>query len=282
MKPTGVPTREVVRGTAPSKVAKGAGLFQAVRAELMKLLSLRSLRWLLVASFILAGVLGLYVTKVLGSNTYKEFSTLQVLNGPVAIATIIVGLLVTVIGVIAITNEYTSGMILSSMTAVPKRGVFFAAKFLAVFLLTLIVSILFVTMLVIFAGMERPELFTMITEDEFSSVILALPVALIFLAFFGMGVGFLLRGSASAITTSLGLIYMLPFLFLIGERINLTWVSKLHDFIIWTSLERMLAGVEPDTTSDGMTYLQSMGIFALWVVIPLVIGAILFHRRDAK
>ena len=116
-----------------------SGLGHAMRAEWAKLTSLRSTK-----VTVLVTVAGTLLVTWLSSRSalhhprqwYQGFDpTAQSLNG------LLVGsLAIGVLGVLAMTGEYGSGTIRSSLAAVPRRGVFMAAKVLVVGLCALVIA----------------------------------------------------------------------------------------------------------------------------------------------
>jgi ABC-2 type transport system permease protein len=97
------------------------GFPQAVRMEWIKLRSLRSTWWVLALT--VAGAAGIAVA--VGVNTRDAAADLT--NN--ALAGIALGLLlVGVLGVLAMTGEYSSGMIRATLAAVPNRPLALAAK----------------------------------------------------------------------------------------------------------------------------------------------------------
>jgi ABC-2 type transport system permease protein len=94
---------------------------QAARMEWIKLRSLRSTWWVLALT--VAGAIGIAVA--VGVNT--EDAAADLTNN--ALAGIALGLLlVGVLGVLAMTGEYTSGTIRATLAAVPNRPLVLAAK----------------------------------------------------------------------------------------------------------------------------------------------------------
>ena len=132
--------------TAPRRVTGGAvsgpwraGLSQTMRAEWTKLVSLRSTRWTLLVTAV-----GTFLVTWLATRSelhhsarwYRGFDpTNQSLSG-LAIGSLALG----VLGVLAISGEYGSGTIRSSMSAMPRRGVLLTAKVVVVGLGTLVIG----------------------------------------------------------------------------------------------------------------------------------------------
>ncbi len=104
-----------------------AGLRQAIGAEWAKLTTLRSTKWALLITFagaILVTFLSTRGARHQNASFYQGFDpTNQALAG-LALGSLVIGIL----GVLSMTGEYGSGTIRSSLTATPRRAVFFGAK----------------------------------------------------------------------------------------------------------------------------------------------------------
>src|SRR5919109_3792538 len=105
---------------------------QAARMEWIKLRSLRSTWWTLLVT--MAGTVGIGIV-VLASYTPSHFERMSAAGrasfDPVNmgfIGTIAGMLAIGVLGVLTMTSEYSSGMIRASLTAIPNRPLFLAAK----------------------------------------------------------------------------------------------------------------------------------------------------------
>src|SRR3984885_6046379 len=131
-----------------------AGLGGAIASEFTKLRSVRSTYWTLGALFIVSVGLAVAITAGTAANMVNNpqnkagFDATQTSLG----AFFEIGqLIIAVIGAMVITSEYSTGMIRTSLTAPPRRGVLYAAKAIAFTAVTLVISVItsFVTF---FAG----------------------------------------------------------------------------------------------------------------------------------
>ena len=121
-----------------------AGLRGAIASEFTKIRSVRSTYWTLAALLVVSIGIGAAIT----GGTAASFS-----NNPAnkagfdatqisLIAFFEIGqLIIAVIAALAITSEYSTGMIRTSLTAQPRRGTVYAAKAIVLTSLTLIVSL---------------------------------------------------------------------------------------------------------------------------------------------
>jgi ABC-2 type transport system permease protein len=133
-----------VRLSSLPPAAGRAGLRGAIASEFTKLRSVRSTYWTLGGLFIVSVGLGLAITAGTAANMASNpqnkagFDATQISLG----AFFELGqLIIAVIGAMVITSEYSTGMIRTSLTAQPRRGVVYAAKGIAFTAVTLVISI---------------------------------------------------------------------------------------------------------------------------------------------
>ena len=114
-----------------------------VRSEWTKLRSVRSTFWALTVAVVLGIGLGAAITAVAAHSYAKESIADQLTWDPTSLSTsglAIAQLAIAVLGVLYISSEYSTGMIHTSLTAVPKRGRVLAAKSLVYAAVTFIVG----------------------------------------------------------------------------------------------------------------------------------------------
>src|ERR1700689_2670581 len=140
-----------LRLSALPPAAGRAGLKGALASEFTKLRSVRFTYWTLGALFIVSVGLGIAITAGTAANFANNpgnkagFDATQASLG----AFFEIGqLIIAVLGAMAITSEYSTGMIRTSLTAQPRRGVVYAAK--AIVFTTVTLGISFVTAFIAF------------------------------------------------------------------------------------------------------------------------------------
>ena len=133
-----------VRPAALPSAAGRAGLRGAIASEFTKLRSVRSTYWTLGALFLVSVGLGIAIAAGTAANFNVHpfqkvgFDATQTSLG----AFFELGqLIIAVIGAMVITSEYSTGMIRTSLTAQPRRGVVYAAKAIAFTAVALVISV---------------------------------------------------------------------------------------------------------------------------------------------
>jgi ABC-2 type transport system permease protein len=131
-----------------------AGLRGAIASEFTKLRSVRSTYWTLGGLFIVSVGLSVAITAGTAANMANNpgnkagFDATQTSLG----AFFELGqLIIAVLGAMVITSEYSTGMIRTSLTAQPRRGVVYAAKAIAFTAVTLVISLV-TSFVAFFAG----------------------------------------------------------------------------------------------------------------------------------
>jgi ABC-2 type transport system permease protein len=143
-----------VRLSSLPSAAGQAGLRGAIASEFTKLRSVRSTYWTLGGLFIVSVGLSVAITAGTAANMANNpgnkagFDATQTSLG----AFFELGqLIIAVIGAMVITSEYSTGMIRTSLTAQPRRGVVYAAKAIAFTTVTLVISLV-TSFIAFFAG----------------------------------------------------------------------------------------------------------------------------------
>ena len=195
-----------------------ATLRTSVASEWIKLRSLRSTWWALLATVAIIAGLGTLFAAV-RAQRYNEISreSFKLLGDPTEISLrgIYLGqLALGVLGVLIVSGEYATGMIRASLTALPHRWPVLAAKTLVVGAVTFIVA-----EIAAFAAFLLGQLALASTHQQAS---LATPgalracigagVYLTLIALLGVGLGFMLRSTAGGIATLVGIVLILPLL----------------------------------------------------------------------
>jgi ABC-2 type transport system permease protein len=264
-----------------------AGFGGALRSEFTKIRSLKSTYWTLLA----------LVTACIGIGalfSFGEVSHVRQFAGTRASASVMAGarvhavadslfgllvgqLIIVVLGALIITSEYSTGMIRTSLTTMPRRGTLFAAKAVALGAIALVTGLI-TSFGSFFAGQA-------ILSTQHVSAALGQPGVLravigggLFLTVCGLlsfGIGTVLRHTAGAITASIGLLFVLLILsgFLPG-----TWAVHIDK---WIPFNAGAAVWERFTGTDMFQPWTGFAVFCGYAAIAILGGLVLFRRRDA-
>ena len=247
------------------------GFPQAARMEWIKLRSLRSTWWVLALS--VAGAAGIAVA--VGVNT--EDAAADLTNN--ALAGIALGLLlVGVLGVLAMTGEYSSGTIRSTLVAVPNRPLALAAK-AAVFGVLALAAGEAAAFIAFFAGgAALPAAIPAPTLGQpgvLRAVVLG-GAGYCLIGLLGVGFGAVVRHTPAAIAMLVGGVYVLAQL--VAGLAN--WMMAWLPIAI---VANSLSVTRP--VGDGQLRFLSpwagLGVLGLYAAVSLAAGAFLLARRDA-
>jgi len=268
-------------------VSSGPGLSFAalIRSEWIKLWSVRSTVW----SLSLVVVVSLGMAAVMAWAT-----TLQLNNGagpadlsvlPAADQAAIVlqaatfgvffgQLIVAVLGVLVISGEYSTGMIKSTLTAVPRRLGALGAKAVVLFACTFAVGVVStVGSFLVAAPMLAGQGLSVSLFD--SAVVLPLLGASLYLgliAVFALGIGTILRSSAGGIAAALGALLLLP---IVLSMIPAQWAMDVSPYLLSN------AGTALFSTTATMEPWQGLLVVLGWIVAVVGLAAVLLKKRDA-
>ncbi|MGD0704864.1 MAG: ABC transporter permease [Trebonia sp.] len=301
-----------VRLSALPPAVGRAGLRGAIASEFTKIRSVRSTYWTLGALFIVSVGLGVAITAGTASNFANNpgnkagFDATQVSLG----AFFEIGqLIIAVLGAMVITSEYSTGMIRTSLTAEPRRGVVYAAKAIVFTTVTLVISLV-TAFIAFFVGQAiysskgvSASLFHTVTipananmtcngpgpctatffgTDVISpstvlTAIIGTALFVTIVALIAYGVGSILRHTAGAIATVIALLFIIPIL---EQTLPNDWRWDIMRF-----LPDAATRVISVTVGGGNPHLWSawpqLGVTAVWAAVLVGIGAYLFRKRDA-
>ncbi|WUO85255.1 ABC transporter permease subunit [Streptomyces caniferus] len=190
-------------------------LGHALASEWTKIRSVRSTIWTLGVMLLLIVGIGLLASLAAGSD--REMDPLL---GVGFVGVLLGSLCVITLGVLSISSEYGTGMIRTTLTASPSRIRLLTAKALVFFTLALVLTTVATTLVALLdsAMLNGPAP----TTDQWLRATLGAGLYVALLGLLALAVGALLRHSAGAISTMMGVVLlpMLLALFLQGESLK--------------------------------------------------------------
>lgn len=254
---------------------------RVVRSEWIKLLSLRSTWWSLAITVALSIGVSLMIAASLQSSRDTaadvgatfDFAAVMTIVTPMQFTMLVAGIL----GAIAITGEYSTGMIRSTLTADPRRGDVLGAKALVVG------SVMAITTALTFAGaavVTAPILGSGGIEwNDVSRSWVPLAAGVFAMATFtliGLGFGFLIRNGAGAIAGAVGVLFVLPIvlsMFSIGGE-SWQWLVDAGQYL-------PMSAVQAATQPGGEDVLRGILTLAAWPAALLLASWAALRARDA-
>ncbi|OEJ94366.1 ABC transporter permease [Streptomyces thermolilacinus] len=187
-------------------------------------------------------------------------------------------LAMVVFGVLVVGTEYSSGMIRTSLAAVPRRGLFLYGKIAVAGLLALAVGLV-TSFLSFFVGQALlGEHRTSIDEENVLRAVIGGGLYMGLIALFSMGVTAMLRSSMLA----LGI--LVPFFFLVSQILSLVpGAREVARYFPDQAGAKIMQVVPNAMGQDPSPYgpWGGLGIMVLWVVAALAGGYLVLKNRDA-
>ncbi len=293
-----------------------AGLRGVIASEFTKIRSVRSTYWtilaLIVVSVGIATLIGFGISSTIHNQPWQKAGT----DGVQAILTpfLFLGqLIIAVIGAMVITSEYSTGMIRTSLTAMPRRGTVYLGKLIVITGMTLVVSLV-TSFLAFFAGsltmsssgvggslfhnVTVPADVNMspgpngpgsppsyhfvgtltITPAHVLTAIIGSALFVTVAALIAFGLGAIIRHTAGAITSAIGLLFVLS---IIIQILPDTWRWDIMRFFP-DAAGRVISVTLPGQQNPHLwsTWPQFL-VTVTWMVVFVAVGGYLFRKRDA-
>ena len=263
-----------------------AGLRGALRSEVTKIFSVRSTYWSLIALAVITIGLGALFCFAKA----QHFSQLPVhvqqaqradeisQAAEVSLFGLFLGqLVIAVLGALTITSEYSTGMIRTSLSVMPRRGVWLGAK-AAVFAAVALVTGLVTSFASYFLGQAILSTQHINSALGQPGVLRAVVGGGLFLAVCGMlsfGLGVVLRYTAGAITASIALLFVL---YVLTGFLPEGWANHVDKWVPFNAGSAIWQNASASVMFRSWT---GFALFCGYAAIALVAGLILFLRRDA-
>jgi hypothetical protein len=252
------------------------GFANVLRSEWTKLRSLRSSQLcaalVVLLMFGLAIVMGARWAHQSGPMPDKFDATNVGLSG-VYLAMIVVG----AVGVLTISSEYATGMIRATFGAVPQRLPVLAAKAIVLAAATLLGGelVTFASFLLCQAFLAHKDAGVSLAEPGVLTAVVGAGLFLTAVALLGVGLGAAIRHTAGAISAFFGIVFALP---AVVDLLPTTWRNDIIEYLPLNAASQIL---QIDGRSDALGPWQGLGVFSLYVLAALVVGAAVVTSRDA-
>lgn len=190
-------------------------------------------------------------------------------------------MLVAAVAAVFIGSEYATRSIHTSMTVVPRRSTLYLAKMTV---LTVYAFILGTVLSALAYWVGYSVLDTSLQQEmEFSGGLVlnwvAAGIYFVFMAWMGYGFGALFRNNAGGIVMVVVIFFILPILasIFIGQ---FEWVADAYNYLP-SGLGRVILTYDLKPDAD-ISYLEGGLWFAVWALVPAVLGWLRFTFTDTK
>ncbi|GGP79894.1 ABC transporter permease [Saccharothrix coeruleofusca] len=260
-------------------VARRARFGHTLHAEWVKFRSLRSTWYMLVCLFAVGlGVMALAMGRA--GETYRGASAAERLAwDPTNLSLtsyLVAQLIIGVHGTLVVTSEYATGLVRTSLAATPRRHRLLAAKVVVTTAVAVVAgqALMFAAFLLgqaLLAAQDVPN--AALGDPGVLSAVAGGGLYLSAIALLGIGLGTILRATAGAIATLVGIVFLVPAL----SGLLPSWLRGLLDF--WPSQGAAAVFTTVPDPAHPHPWLN-LGGMCLGIAAVLAAGFVLFHRRD--
>ena len=282
---------------APARSRDGSGLTfgRILRSEWIKVTTVPSSVILLGITFVvMVGLSALYAWQIAVSvgfmadaspemqaqmgGTTLEMLREQAMMAPVS-GYIFGQLLIASLAVVLIASEWGTGMIRSTMVAVPTRSPALLAKNLVIALIAFVLgaAAAFISYFIAQPILAGENLEFALSDDGVWRTILNTGTYLALIAVISMAIGTLLRNTAGGVVTAIGLFFVFPVIIVNLIQGLADWIPDAARFLPTSAGERMMM-ISADTGQ--LTAMEGGLVMASWAVALLIISLIVAKRRD--
>lgn len=251
-----------------------AAIPNALASEWTKLRSLRSNRAILggtgAIGIVLAWVLAVFVK--IDPDTNEVFT----IGNTFIFSTWLSAVLSMVTGTLMFTGEVQHGTLAASITAQPARWVTVAAKstIAAAFGLAMgVVGMIGGLSGTVLGGLERGDASGMTATAAWGLMLTTVA------AVFGLGIGMIVRHSATAISMTLVWAFVLENLF---RAFAPATATRFLPFSAANGLLNIQTTSDPEALAQALTRIHDALLFGAYTMAALAVGTVLLYRRDAN
>ena len=272
------------RGPVGPAGGRHAGFPGLLRAEWTKIRSVRSTVWTLIIFVVVCIGFTALIAWLTETHWYGPKAAprdLRAIADPVGF---ILGtgvglgqLAIGVLGVLVITSEYSTGVIRASLLAVPRRLPVLAAK-AVVFAVLLLVVTEVVAFCSFFVGSAilHAHVPVSLSGPGVTRAVVGAGLYLTVLGLLALAIGTMIRHTAGAISTIIGVVFVLPIL---SGLLPSSWGAHINAYL--PEQAGTLITHTHEQSGDLLSPWQGFGVLCIWTVLALAAAAYLLERRDA-
>ncbi len=280
------PARTAAHGQAAGRVS----FLGAVRSEFTKIRSVRSTYWTLGALvFFMVAVAALAGGGAAHAAGHSPGSVHIGDPARLSLFGLVFGqLIIAVAGALTITSEFGTGMIRTSLSVLPQRGIFVGAKAL-VFATVAFVTSMVACFAAFFLGqalLSGQHLGTSLSSPDVLRQVIGGALFLTVCGMLAFGLGLLIRHTAGAISAAVGLLFVLFVLYsLVSGSLPVSWQNDIQRWIPFNAGSQIwITGAHVGGGGLGGPHMfapwNGLAVFAGYAVIALVAGMVTFRRRN--
>ncbi|MBT2384389.1 ABC transporter permease [Streptomyces sp. ISL-11] len=274
--------------TAPAPASAPPARFRdLVVAEWIKIRSLRSTPWTLavVALFVIGSAV---MAALADYDNFPRYSLSLQQEHPFSLSdafpsvgSMTLMLAAGCVGAITATSEYASGLIRTTTVAVPARGAVVLAKTVVVAALWTVVGTLIATgsFVVSQAILEGRDAGVTLSHPGALRALAASALLAPVCALIGLGLGVLIRHSATTMVTTAFTLLMLPECFSLDKP----WSADIRHAMVNSAWQRLVQDWEPQPWATLVPHASipaSWLVYAVWPLVAIALAVVVVRRRD--
>ena len=271
MTATIVPPVTTTRAAPARRPARPIPTTRLVKVELRKMFNTRSGFWMLISIGVLSPIAaGSVIVFAPDSDvTYESF--VRASGFPMSVV-------LPMIAILAVTNEWSQRSGLTTFTLVPSRGRVIGAKAIA----TLLVGLGSVAVAFAVGALGNVAGSALAGVDTVWDISPSMAAQMVLFNLIGMAIGFtlgvVLRSSAPAIVCYFVVSRVMPGILVLLAQVR-PWFEDLQPWIDWNETQVALLEGAMDT---GEEWAMLGSTTMIWIVVPLVVGLLCLRRSEVK
>src|SRR5579864_2384174 len=269
--------------TALRPASGRAGFRGTLNSEFTKIRSVRSTYWTLLVLLAVSIGIGAAITGGTAANWShmgpSDRASFDPTQASVAGLFYLGQLVIVVLGAMTLTAEYSTGMIRTSLTAMPRRVVMYSSKVVVFAIVALVVTFIaaFVSFYLGQALLASTHDTATLSQPNVLRAIAGSALYVTLCGLFAFALGAILRHTAGAITAVIGLLFVVPIL---AHLLPQSWYQDIQRWLPDAAGRALSVTVGPSPDHLFSPWSQ-FAVFAVYTAVLLVIGAVLFRKRDA-
>ncbi len=259
----------------PAEDVQPITLARVIASEWVKFRSLRSSRWMIgagVAGMIVIGLIVAFNTRQLAPNIQADDTNASATLQGYYLAMYLMGAL----GVLCVAGEYGTGMIRSTLTAVPHRLPVVWAKALVLGVVGLITmtAASFAAFVVAQGLISHYRTGYSLGDPGVLRSVIGTGIFLTLIALFGSALGWIFRSTPGALVTFFGLVVALPVLLTVFGSAGLS-IAQYSPIFAGSSF------IQTKFESPSLSPWAGLLVLVAWVVVAMAVGIWRLLRQDA-
>jgi ABC-type transport system involved in multi-copper enzyme maturation permease subunit len=277
-------TAPALRLSALPPATGRAGLAGTIRSEFTKLRSVRSTYWTLLAMVVVSVGIGAAISGGVSANWSQmspgDKATFDATQVSLFAFFQLGQLVLAVLGALAITSEYSTGMIRTSLTAQPRRGVVYAAKGIVFTAVALVVSLVtsFIAFFLGQALLASTGASATLSDPNVLRAIIGSALFVTLVGLIAFAIGAIVRHTAGAITIVIAVMFVIP---IIVNLLPQNWRDDMVRFMPDSAGRVISVTVAGNQFPHLWSAWPQFAVTAIYAVVLLGVGGYLFRKRDA-